>query len=337
MKKTYKIILIVLCCLLVTGCSNIKVIRNKQKSKKEVVQLVNDLLIGKYEDLDVELEKVDKAYTVEGDLIRNAKYYYFTITDKDGNKAYATYKDSFKIDKTVIDYTFIETYGAIYNNKELDYYKYLTELYVNKDDIVTNYYASDYEEENYYNKAKVVYELNYKFEDMSFSQYANLLKLGFDIRKYRLENYGTIKHDDPDVFFIFKDSNKSYYVSYYGLVEYGSIRYDKPVVLVNDYTDTYNFKSKINFKLNDEEYKEMLNNFNSIGKHLLDKVHSVNTTSDGKNAYILVNNYTKNNYLLNVLIKFKYDSNSDSYLYNGISLLDGKNIDNFYAVAIKNW
>ena len=107
MKNRYfKILLIILCCFIISGCSNIKAIRNKQLKKDEVIKLVEDDLNSKYKDLNIELISVDKAYTAENNLIKNAKNYKFKITDKDGNEAYANYKDAFKID-----------YGKEYNNE----------------------------------------------------------------------------------------------------------------------------------------------------------------------------------------------------------------------------
>lgn len=335
--KFIRIVLIIVCCFIVCGCSNIKVIRNKQLKKDEVVKFVEDDLNGKYEDLKIELKSVDKAYTAENDLIKNAKSYYFTITDKDGNKAYANYVDAFKVDKDLYDSSFIESYAAIYNNKELEYYKFLAEKYIDKKDIINNYYASDYKELDYLFKTKVVYELNYNIKNMTLEKYCNFLKLGFDLRKYRLQNYGVINYDDPEVYLLFKDSDKYYYASYYGLVEDGSVQYDKKIKLTDDVTDKYNLKSYINFNVSDKEYNKMIKSFNSVGKYLVDNIHSVNVKSDTKNGYLLINNYTKNNYLMSLLIKFKYDSESNSYLYQGISLIDNNTVGNFNGFVVKSW
>ena len=332
-----KIILVVLCCLLLCGCSNIKSIRNQQLSEDEVVKYVTDLLNAQYEGLDIKLDKVDKAYTVEGNAIRNGKSYYFKITDKDGNKAYASYKDAFRIDNELYESSFIESYGAIYNNKELEYYKFLAEKYFEKDNIIDTYYASDYKEIDYVNKVKVVYKLNYKLNKMTWEQYANLLKLGYDIKKYRLENYGALNYDDPEIYLLFKGNNKYYYVSHYGLKENGTTQYDKDIELNNDYTDTYNLKNYLTFSVNEEELNKVNNQLNTYGKYLLDNVHSINVKSDDKNGYILINNYTKNNYLMNLLIKFKYDSDSNSFIYQNINMIESGNIGDFDGSIIKSW
>lgn len=334
--KFSKLVFIILCCLFLCGCSNIKVIREKQKKEDEVIKFVTDSLNDKYEGLDIKLDKIDKAYTVDDELIKNAKSYYFKITDKEGNKAYATYKDAFKIDEEIYDSILIESYGAIYNNKELDYYKYMTEKYISKDEIVSSYYASDYEKIDYYTKAKVVYKLNYKLEDMTIKQYTNLLKLGFDLRKYRLINYKIINYDDPEVYFLFKGSNQYYYVSYYGFIEENGIQYDKELELVNDYFDIYNLKKYITVDISDDEYKKMLDNFNSFGKYLLDDVQDIEFKIDNNNAYLLISNQTRNGYYLSILIKFRQDS-SDNYLYDGFCLLDNERKGNFDGFTIKSW
>ena len=337
MKNKIKIILIVLCCLLVCGCSNIKAIRNRQLSKDEVSKLVTDSL-SQYEDLDVKLDKVDKAYTVEGELIRNGKSYYYEITDKDGNKAYANYRDAFKIDNEVYESSFIESYIAIYHNKnELNYYKYLADKYIEKDDIVDTYYASDYEEVDYFTKAKVVYKLNYKLKDITWEQYANLLKLGYDIKKYRLETYGTLNYDDPEVYILFKGSNKYYHVSHYGLIEDKGTQYKNKIKLVDDYTDIYNLKNYLTFTVGEEELNKVNNHLNSYGKYLLDNVHSISVKSDEKNGYILINNYSKNDYLLNLLIKFKYDTESNSFIFQNINMLQSSNIGVFDDTVVESW
>lgn len=339
MKNRYfKILLIILCCFIISGCSNIKAIRNKQLKKDEVIKLVEDDLNSKYKDLNIELISVDKAYTAENNLIKNAKNYKFKITDKDGNEAYANYKDAFKIDKEIYDYSYIESYESIYNNNnELDYYKVLTEKYINKEDIKKVYYVSDYKEIEYINKVKIVYELNYKIKDFTIDKYVDLLKLGFDLRKYRLDNFGVLNYDDPEVYFSFKDDKRYFYASYYGLMEEGSSQYEKEIKDVKDNNDIYNLKSYINFNLNDEEYNKMINRFNSIGIYLVDNIHSINTKYDNKNAYILINNYTKNNYLMSVLIKFKYDSNSNSYIYQNINFIDNGKVGNFDGSIIRSW
>lgn len=338
MKNKYiKILFIVLCCFILSGCSNIKVVKEKQKSEDEVVEYVTNTLNNEYGELDIKLESVDKAYTVDNELIKNGKSYYFKITDKDGNKAYASYTDAFKIDDEIYDATFIDSYGAIYNNKELAYYEYLAEKYIKEENIVSNYYASDYKESDYITKAKVVYQLNYKFEDMTIEQYCDLLKLGFDLRKYRLYNYGAIYHDDPEVYLLFKGSNKYYYVSYYGLIEDYGVQYEYKLKDKDDYTDTYNLKSYLTFNVSDEEYNKMISNFNSIGKYLLDNVHSINVKSSDKNGYILINNYTKNDYFVSLLIKFKYDSDSKTFIYDSINLLDNETVGNFDGFIVKSW
>lgn len=337
MKNKIKIILIVLCCLFVCGCSNIKAIRNRQLSKDEVTKLVTESL-SQYDDLDIRLDKVSKAYTVEGELIRNGKSYYYEITDKDGNKAYANYIDAFKIDNEVYESSFIESYVAIYHNKnELNYYKYLADKYIDKDIVSDTYYASDYEEIDYFTKAKVVYKLNCKLEDITWEQYANLLKLGYDIKKYRLETYGTLNYDDPEVYLLFKGNNKYYHVSHYGLIEDKGTQYEKNIKLIDDYTDTYNLKSYLTFTVSDEELNKVNNNLNSYGKYLLDNVHSISAKSDEKNGYILINNYSKNDYLLNLLIKFKYDTESNSYIYQSINMLQSSNIGIFNDTVIESW
>ena len=76
MKNRYfKVLLIILCCFIISGCSNIKAIRNKQLKKDEVIKLVEEDLNSKYNDLNIELISVDKAYTAENNLIKNAKNY----------------------------------------------------------------------------------------------------------------------------------------------------------------------------------------------------------------------------------------------------------------------
>ena len=132
---------------------------------------------------------------------------------------------------------------------------------------------------------------------MNLIKYCNFLKLGFDLRKYRLQNYGVINYDDPEVYLLFKDSDKYYYASYYGLVEDGNVQYDKKIKLTDDVTDKYNLKSYINFNVSDKEYNKMIKNFNSVGKYLVDNIHSINVKSDTKNGYLLINNYTKNDVL----------------------------------------
>lgn len=336
MKNNIKILLIVFVCLFVCGCSNIKVIRNKQLSEDEVTKFVKSSL-KQYGDLEVKLNKVDKAYTVEGDLIRNGKSYYYEITDKDGNKAYASYKDSFRIDKEVYEASFIESYIAIYNNKELGYYEYLTNKYIDKDSITDVYYAADYKQIEYSNKAKVVYKLNYKLDDITWEQYADLLKLGYDIKKYRLNTYKALNYYDPEVHLLFKGSDKYYHISHYGVLKDNGINYEKKIKLVDDYTDTYNLKSHLTFSVSDEEFNKVTNHLNSYGKYLLDDVHSINVMSNDKNGYILINNYTKNGYLLNLLIKFKYDSSSNSFVFENINLLDSSNIGAFDDYIIKSW
>lgn len=337
MKNKIKIILIVLCCLLVSGCSNIKVIRHKQKKEQDVIKIVTDSLNANYEGLDIKLDRVDKAYTVDDELIRNGKSYYFKINDKYGNEAYAKYTDAFKNDKEVFEASVVETYGAIYSNKELEYYKYLAEKYITKNEFVSVHYLADGEDSNLYNKVKIVYKLNYKFEDMTNAQFANLLKLGIDLRNYKLIENGGINFDDPEIYLLFKGSKKYYYVSYYGLTEDKGLRYERKLDLVNEFTDVYNLKSYINFKLSDDEYNKLINNFNTIGKYLLDNVDSINTKIDKNNAYILINNYSKNNYLVSTLIKFKYDSDKDTYLYENLSLVDNKKIGNFNGSIIESW
>ena len=74
-----------------------------------------------------------------------------------------------------------------------------------------------------------------------------------------------------------------------------------------------------------------------LGKYLVDNIHSINTKYDDKNAYILINNYTKNNYLMSVLIKFKYDSNSNSYIYQNINFMDNGKVGNFDGSIIRSW
>ena len=335
--KFSKLVFIILFCLFLCGCSNIKVIREKQKKEDEVIKFVTDSLNDKYEGLDIKLDKIDKAYTVDDELIKNAKSYYFKITDKEGNKAYATYKDAFKIDEEIYDSILIESYGAIYNNKELDYYKHMTEKYISKDEIVSSYYASDYEKIDYYTKAKVVYELNYKLKDITLEQYADLLKLGYDLRKYRLNNYGVVTQEDPEVFLIFKDSKKYYYVSYYGLVEYGGTKYDMKVDLNNNYTDSLNLNKFITFNVSTEEYNKMINNLNSIGIYLLDEVGIMNVKSDDKYAYVLIDNKTKNGYYLGLLFKFKFNSKDNSYVYEKMSLIDSNTIGNYDGFAFISW
>ncbi len=334
--KYFKILLIILCCFIVSGCSNIKAIRNKKLNKKEVIKLVEDKLNEKYDDLNIELTSVENAYTAEEELIKNGKSYYFEIKDKNGNKAYANYRDAFRIEKEIFDASFIESYGAIYNNNELEYYEHLAQKYISKEDIKEVYYAADYKEVDYVTKAKVVYELNYKIKDMSLENYFNLLMLGFDIQKYRLEQYGTINYDDPEIYLLFKGSDKYYYVSYYGLVEEGAGQYDVKIKL-DDYTDNYNLRKYINFNINDDEYNKMISKFNSIGKYILNNVSSINVKNDNNNGYVLINNYTKNDYLMSLLIKFNYDSNSDSYKYQNMSIIDNNSIGNFDGFVVKSW
>lgn len=337
MKNKIKIILIVLCCLLVCGCSNIKAIRSRQLDKDEVTKVVTESL-SQYEDLDIKFDRVEKAYTFEGNLIRNGNSYYYEITDKDGNKAYANYRDAFKIDNEVYESSFIESYVAIYHNKnELNYFKFLADKYIDKDNIVDTYFASDYKEIDYYTKAKVVYKLNYKLKDITWEQYANLLKLGYDLKKYRLDTYGKLNYDDPEVYVLFKGNNEYYHVSHYGLVESNGIEYEKKIDLIDDFTDTYNLKNYLTFTVSDEEFKKVNNHLNSYGKYLLDNVHSINVTSDDKNGYILINNYTKNDYLMNLLIKFNYDSKSTSFIYQNISILQSSNIGVFDDSIVESW
>lgn len=337
MKNKIKIILIVLCCLLVCGCSNIKAIRSRQLDKDEVTKVVTESL-SQYEDLDIKFDRVEKAYTFEGNLIRNGNSYYYEITDKDGNKAYANYRDAFKIDNEVYEASFIESYEAIYHNKnELNYFKFLADKYIDKDNIVDTYFASDYKEIDYYTKAKVVYKLNYKLKDITWEQYANLLKLGYDLKKYRLDTYGTLNYDDPEVYVLFKGNNEYYHVSHYGLVESNGIKYEKKIDLIDDFTDTYNLKNYLTFTISDEEFKKVNNHLNSYGKYLLDNVHSINVISDDKNGYILINNYTKNDYLMNLLIKFSYDSKSNSFIYQNISILQSSNIGVFDDSIVESW
>ena len=337
MKNSIKVILIVFCCLLVCGCSNVKVIKEQQLSEDEVVKFVTKSLNEKYDDLEIKLDKVEKAYTFDNELIKNGKYYYFKITDKDGNKAYASYMDAFKVGEELFGYSYIESYKATYNNKELDYYKYLAETYVDKDEIIDCYYASDYKNEDYASRAKIVYELNYKLKDMTLEQYADLLKLGYDLRKYRLEIYGVITQEDPEVFLIFKDSKKYYYVSYYGLVEDGGTKYDMKVDLNDNYTDSLNLNKFITFNITTDEYNKMINKFNSIGVYLIDEVGNINVKSDDKYAYVLIDNKTKNGYYLGLLFKFKFNSKDNSFVYEKMSLIDSNTIGNYDGFAFMSW
>lgn len=337
MKNKIRIIIIVLCCLFVCGCSNIKAIRSRQLKEDEVTKFVNDSL-SQYENLDIKLDRIDKSYTVEGELIRNGKSYYYELTDKDGNKAYANYRDAFKIDNEIYDASFIESYESIYRNKtELNYYEHLADKYIDKDTIIDTYYASDCKKIDYFTKAKVVYKLNYKLKDITWEQYANLLKLGYDIKKYRLETYGTLNYDDPEVYLLFKGNNKYYHVSHYGLIEDKGSEYEKKIALINDYTDTYSLKNYLTFTVSEEELNKVNNHLNSYGKYLLDNVHSISVKSDDKNGYILINNYTRNNYLLSLLIKFNYDSKSNSFIYQNISILESSNIGVYDDTVIESW
>ena len=66
-------------------------------------------------------------------------------------------------------------------------------------------------------------------------------------------------------------------------------------------------------------------------------MHSISAKSDEKNGYILINNYSKNDYLLNLLIKFKYDTESNSYIYQSINMLQSSNIGIFNDTVIESW
>ena len=95
-KRNYKIVIILVFCFILCGCSNIKVLKKQQKEKDEVIKFVENDLKSKYKDVEIKLDKLEKAYTVDKKLIKNANQYYFKIKDKKGNIAYASYKDAFK-------------------------------------------------------------------------------------------------------------------------------------------------------------------------------------------------------------------------------------------------
>lgn len=92
--------------MLVCGCSNVKVIKEQQLSEDEVVKFVTKSLNEKYDDLEIKLDKVEKAYTFDNELIKNGKYYYFKITDKDEIN-YASYMDAFKVGEELFGYSYI--------------------------------------------------------------------------------------------------------------------------------------------------------------------------------------------------------------------------------------
>lgn len=335
--KLFKTIILIICCFLICGCSNIKANKELKKSKTEVVKYVKNDIKNKYGKLDVELVDVNDAYTVDNELIKNAKYYYFELKDKNGNIAYASYKDAFNIGEEKFDFSYIESYEAIHNNNELDYYKYLIDCYVDKNTVLSNYYAADYEDINLYSKARVVYKLNYKLSKMTEEQYFNFIKLGYDLRKYRVNKYGIINYDDPEVCFLFKGDKNYYCASYYGLVDEKNNYYKMKYKDTLDITDSYNLRSYINFSVEDDEFNKMIKDINSIGKYLIDNMSNVNVKYDNNYAYVLIENYTKNTYLLNILFKYKYDSNIDSFKYESMNIMDTNNINDFDGVIINTF
>ena len=339
MNRRYcKIFVIFIFSFMFCGCSNIKVIKEQQKSKDEVIIFVEDDLKNKYKDVEIKLDKLDKAYTAENELIKNGNQYYFKIKDKKGNIAYASYKDAFKINDDIYDYNYLESYSAIYNNKELDYYNYLVDNYIDKKYVKEKYFAADYYDNlDLFSKVKIVYKLNYKLKDMTEEQYYAFIKLGYDLRKYKLNTYGTVKFDDPEVCFIFEDDNSYYYASYYGLADLKNNYYKIKIKEKDIYLDNYNLKNKINFLVNKEEYNKMLRDFNNIGIYLIDTVIDIKTMSDDKYGYVLIENYTKNNYLMSLLFKFKYDSITSSYTYDSMNILDTDKTGSFDGFIVNSW
>ena len=104
-----------------------------------------------------------------------------------------------------------------------------------------------------------------------------------------------------------------------------------------DITDSYNLKSYINFSVEDDEFNKMIKDINSIGKYLIDNMSNVNVKYDNNYAYVLIENYTKNTYLLSISFKYKYDSNIDSFKYESMNIMDTNNINDFDGVIINTF
>ena len=337
-RKYLKVIIIILFCFILCGCSKIKVVKEEQKTKEEVTAFINKDLKSKYTDIEIKLDKIDKAYTVDKELIKNGNQYYFKIKDKNGNVAYASYKDSFKIDEEVYEVNYLESYSSIYNNKELEYYNYLVDKYIDKKFVLEKYYAADYYDNiNMFSKVNVVYKLNYKLKDMTDEEYYKFLNLGYDIWKYKLNTYGSLNVDDPEVCFIFKGDKKYYCASYYGVVDQEKEYYQKDVKDNKDFTDNYNLKRYVEFTTDDTEVNKMISDFNNIGIYLIDNINNISSKYDDKFGFVLVENYTKNNHLMSLLFKFRFDSKTSIYKYESINILDTDNVNDFDGVIVNSW
>ena len=335
--KCLKLFILIIGCFTICGCSNIKVNKDLQKSKEEIIEFVSSDINSKYENINIDFIKEEDAYTSEKKLIKNGKYYYFQLKDEDGNIAYASYRDAFSIGKENYNYDYIESYSSIYDNKELNQYIHLADMYIDEKFVSNKYFAADYEDIDLYSKVKIVYELNYKLEDMSIEEYYNFMKLGYDLRKYKISKYGIIDYDDPEVCFKFKDENKYYYASYYGLADLNNNYYKLDNNKIKNYDDLLNISSYINFTVEDEEYNKMIMDMNNIGKYVINNVTNINVKQDDKYAYVLVENYTKNIYLMNLVFKFKYDINTSSYIYESMNIVDTNKVNDFDGVIVNSW
>lgn len=229
MKK--RIIIILLMALLLTGCGGPKVIKENQRSEKEVKQYVIDKITTSYPGVEVEFqtknqEKVYATLCLDGcessppsETVKGGYEYIFSIKDSQNNIAIAKYRDAVKYDGNISDNILIETYSIIVSEKEkLNELNSIINKYINP--YITDSYYRAIENDGMHYYIDIITKVNINYNSLTPEQKEKFVLIAKYYKSHRtstrldsaMGNHKFFKdgllHVDQRLFFVFNDKDE---------------------------------------------------------------------------------------------------------------------------------